>query len=347
MIKNDSPTVSVIIPAWNEKDYIEHVIYRFQNSTYQNIIEIIVGDGGSTDGTQDIVRTLMQSDERIKLIDNPKRIQSAALNLMIDIAKGEVIVRADAHCIYSENYVESCIETLKRTSSVCVGGAQRFVATNNVQAGISLAVRSLVGSGNAKYRDEKYNGYADTVFLGCFLKSALEKTGGFRTDVGVNEDTEMNIRILKSFPNGIYISSDIEVYYFPRSSLKLLWTQYYRYGISRVKTRRLHKDMVQSRSSLPFFTLLFLIVGVLIETALFDSRAFVGVVIPLFLLIFILSSVKIVLSTARSFKTDIWRTDSKPPNVFTRFIYTFSSAITLNIAHAVGYGAHLFFKKEI
>lgn len=347
MIKNDSPTVSVIIPAWNEKDYIEHVISRFQNSTYQNIIEIIVGDGGSTDGTQDIVRKMMQSDERIKLIDNPKRIQSAALNLMIDVAEGEVIVRADAHCIYSETYVESCVETLKRTSSVCVGGAQRFVATNNVQAGISLAVRSIVGSGNAKYRDEKYNGYADTVFLGCFLKSALEKTGGFRTDVGVNEDTEMNIRILKNFPNGIYISSDIEVYYFPRNTLKLLWIQYYRYGISRVKTRRLHKDRVQSRSSLPFFTLLFLLIGILIETLLFDSVIFVGVIIPLFLLTFIMSSAKIVLSTTSFFKTDIWRSESEPPGLFTRFVYTLVCAVTLNLAHAIGYGAHLLLRKEI
>lgn len=347
MIKNDSPTVSVIIPAWNEKDYIEHVISRFQNSTYQNIIEIIVGDGGSTDGTQDIVRKLMRSDERIKLIDNPKRIQSAALNLMIDIAKGEVIVRADAHCIYSGNYVESCVETLKRTSSVCVGGAQRFVATNNVQAGISLAVRSLVGSGNAKYRDKNYNGYADTVFLGCFLKSALEKTGGFRTDVGVNEDTEMNIRILKNFPNGIYISSDIEVYYFPRNTLKSLWIQYYRYGISRVKTRRLHKDMVQPRSSLPFFTLLFISIGLVLETVLFDTMVVSGIIIPLFLLVFILSSAKIVLSTASFFKTEIWRSETNAPGIITRFFYTLLCAFTLNLAHAIGYGAHLFFKKEI
>jgi len=53
MISN--PTVTIAIPAYNEAAHIESVITGFLNQQYPGLVEILIADGGSTDGTQDIV----------------------------------------------------------------------------------------------------------------------------------------------------------------------------------------------------------------------------------------------------------------------------------------------------
>lgn len=345
MITTEQPTVTVIIPTFNEERYIAGVIRSFQQSTYSNIVEILVGDGRSTDRTRDLVNELAQHDARIKLIDNPDKIQSAALNLMITQAQGEVLVRADAHCEYDTHYVEACVQAMKESGAVCVGGAQRFVAENAVQAGISLAVRTVVGSGNARYRDKHYDGPAETVFLGCFLRAIFAKTGLFRTDMLVNEDAELNIRILKHFPNGIHISSDVKVWYYPRSSYKSLWVQYFRYGTGRVKTRNLHQGEGGIRAAIPFITLITLVVLTVGEFLISGSVTYsTGILIAMFLFILMVSG-RVTLQTKATFSGEIWRGDAEHiPSFFSRWMHTLATSITFNVAHALGFAWQLFFK---
>ena len=107
-------------------------------------------------------------------------------------------MRADAHAIYDENYVNQCLEMLKCTGSWNVGGHQRFIASNYVQAGIALAVLSPLGSGGAKYRNTSYSGPTETVFLGCFLTENLKKLSGYQ-NLPVGEDSELNMRIDQVF----------------------------------------------------------------------------------------------------------------------------------------------------
>jgi succinoglycan biosynthesis protein ExoA len=342
MLKSEFPAISVIIPAWNEAGYIAGVIAVFQQTAYPNILEILVADGGSTDGTQEIVQAISGSDPRVRLLHNTDRIQSAALNLMITEARGEVILRADAHCEYDDDYVEACIGALRSSGSVSVGGAQRFVATNAVQAGTSLIVRTVLGSGNARYRRHNYNGYAETVFLGCYLKQVFDEVGLFSTEVHPNEDTEMNIRILKKWPNGVYISSTIRTWYFPRSTFKGLWNQYFAYGRARVKTRARHKRMAGLRASVPFLFLMGILTLWAIEPALLDSSRYgKGILVGLGA-VFLGTAGWITWSTRRVFAREIWRSPEPPPGMFTRFTYAFLSGILMNLAHAVGYAVQFF-----
>lgn len=340
----ESPRVTVIIPALNEANHIRHVIDAIRNGTYSNVIEILVADGGSSDGTQQIVSDIQSTDPRVKLLHNPDRVQSAALNLMIPIAKGDVLVRADAHCIYSDNYIEQCVRVMRETGCVSVGGAQRFVAQNHIQTGIALAVRTFVGSGYAKYRDETYSGTAETVFLGCFRKDVFEKVGLFRTDVHPNEDTEMNLRILNAFPDGIYVSESIRVWYFSRSSLSALWKQYFKYGEGVVKTGLIHGIPHGRRASIPFKCLAITILGTLFEWLVFGSAYFVSITIPLLLAIILVSSIQIMIKTRNVFETDIWKSDNPSPTVVSRVFWTVTTAILLNTAHAVGFGTKLMSK---
>ena len=342
MLKSDIPTISVIIPAWNESGHIEDVIRVFQRTSYPNILEILVADGGSTDGTQDIVTQISAVDPRVKLLHNPDRIQSAALNLMITEARGEVILRADAHCEYDDDYVEACIEALRSSGSVSVGGAQRFVATNAVQAGTSLIVRTILGSGNARYRRHNYDGYAETVFLGCYLKQVFDEVGLFSTEVHPNEDTEMNIRILKKWPNGVYISSTIRTWYFPRSTFGGLWNQYFAYGRARVKTRARHRRMAGLRASVPFLFLMGILLFLAGELALTGSSRYS---LSLFMLmggVFAGTAGWISWTTRRTFGQEIWRSQEPPPGLLTRILFAFLTGLTLNVAHAAGYAVQFF-----
>ena len=68
------PGVSIAIPTYNEAEYIEKLIYFFIKNTYANIQEILIADGGSTDGTQNIVREIMRKNSQVKLINNPYKI---------------------------------------------------------------------------------------------------------------------------------------------------------------------------------------------------------------------------------------------------------------------------------
>lgn len=258
------PTLTVAIPALNEEKYIKSVIDSFRLNNYSNIVEIIVADGGSSDKTVRIVEEISKEDSRVKLIHNPERFQSFALNHMLAVAKGELFLRADAHAIYSEDYVETSIEALIESKSLNAGGAQRYIAETVFEYAVKLSTQSNFGSGGAQYKNNTYSGYADTVFLGCYYTKILKKIGGFATDVGVNEDFEMNYRLSLLQENAVYISSNIKVHYKPRNNFKSLIKQYYRYGISKCLFYKKH-HILSFRQVLPITisTILILILALL------------------------------------------------------------------------------------
>ncbi|MFO5470118.1 MAG: glycosyltransferase family 2 protein, partial [Dolichospermum sp.] len=232
----DNPTLTVAIPAYNEVANIERIVREFLSTAYPNLIDVFVADGGSTDGTQDIIKNLALEDARVKLLHNPLKVQSAGLNLILQECTGDIFLRADAHSDYAPDYIERCVEALLESNALNVGGAQRFAAKTPFQAGIALSSKSILGSGGAKYRDSNYNGYVDTVYLGCFWKKALAEVSGYSTEATANEDAELNQKLLKKDQNAIYISSKIRVWYYPRKTWKSLYIQYFKYGRGRYLT---------------------------------------------------------------------------------------------------------------
>lgn len=332
------PSVTIAIPTFNEEFYISGVLDAFLKSKYSNIIELFVGDGMSTDKTQEIVKEYSKKDSRIKLIENKKRIQSEALNLILMVAKGDLFLRADAHCVYDEKYVEKCVEAFLKSEAYNVGGAQRFISKQLFQSGISIAVRSPLGSGGANYRDEEFSGYSETVFLGCFRTDILKKVGGYKTDQITNEDMELNFRLNKLKKNAVYISSDIKVFYYPRNSANKLFWQYFKYGKGRFLTQIKHLDSKNIRGILPFIFLVFLILITLISV----STGFYLLLFPLLFTIFILfvgEAIRINAKFYRKFNDEIWKGDKeKIPGIISRIIATFTSFIIMIFAHSFGFG---------
>lgn len=247
------PRVTVAMPAYNEEKYIEACIASVQAQDYpKDRIEILVADGRSTDRTREILAQLAAHDPRIRVIDNPERLQAAGLGRLVKQAQGDVIVRMDVHCEYAPDYVRKCVETLERTGADNVGGAQRAKAKSLFQRALCAALASPLGVGGAKYRSADAEGFVDTVFLGAFRRRVFETVGLWDPKAITNEDAELNQRILD---NGgqIYLSRDIVVHYFPRDTFKALAKQYFKYGRGRARTLLKLGTFPTLRPLLPFF----------------------------------------------------------------------------------------------
>jgi succinoglycan biosynthesis protein ExoA len=231
-----TPLVTIAMPAFNEEHYIEACIRSVQAQDYpKDRIEILIADGRSTDRTREILAELAKADPRIKVIDNPDRLQAAGLNQLIKAARGEIVVRMDVHCEYASSYVRTCVEKLAATGADNVGGAQRAKAKTTFQRALCAALTSPVGVGGARYRDATAEGFVDTVFLGAFKKAVFERIGLYDPRAITNEDAELNQRLLET-GGKIFLSRDIEVHYYPRDSFQTLAKQYWKYGRGRART---------------------------------------------------------------------------------------------------------------
>jgi succinoglycan biosynthesis protein ExoA len=259
------PFVTIAMPCFNEEAYIEACIASVQAQDYaRDRIEILVADGRSTDRTRDVLAELATFDPRIRVIDNPDRLQAAGMNRIIAAAKGDLIVRMDVHCEYAPSYVRTCVDVMQRTGADNVGGAQRARARSRFQRALCAALDSPLAVGGAAYRSPDREGYVDTVFLGAFRRGVFEQVGVYDPRAVTNEDAELNQRLLAS-GGRIYLSRDIEVHYYPRDSFRALARQYFKYGQGRARTLLKHRRLPTVRPLVPFF--LVVAGGVLIVTS--------------------------------------------------------------------------------
>jgi hypothetical protein len=264
---------------------------------------------------------------------------------MIEKAQGDVFLRVDGHCLYQENYLEKNIEVFLDTGAKNVGGSQRYVAKNAVQAGTSLAVKSFLGNGGAKYMDETYEGYADTVFLGCFWTKDLREIGGFNTNNITNQDSELNLRIIENYGESIFVSPKIESWYYPRDSYKKLFKQYFRYGRGRFLTKVQHPKLTPVRGLLPFLFICFLGVYAIFDVLTPQNYFFVSF-LSLLVGVLLIESMRTVLKSTQKFKDEIWQADSKLPSFISRWTNTVVSIVTMQVAHFNGF-LYQFIKRVI
>lgn len=234
------PTVTVLIPTYMEARHLDATLASIEAQDYSGIVQVLVVDGGSTDGTPEIARS-----RGATVLQNPRRIQAAALNVGLASASGEVIVRVDGHCLLESDYVSCCIDALEKTGAAMVGGAMRPVAEGWLQEGIAAAMSSPFGAGPARFHTGGDAGWVDTVYLGSFRRDDALTVGGYAEDVGVNEDAEFAIRM--GHRGGVWFDPAIRSSYEPRSDLLAVARQFWRYGLSRAATARRHPRSVSPR----------------------------------------------------------------------------------------------------
>ncbi len=281
-----NPGVSVILPILNEERDLSDCISAILQQKYDGKLEVILALGPSTDNTNQIAKSLAQSDSRIKLVDNPTGKTAAALNLAIAAASFEIICRIDGHAEISDSYIKTAVEIMDQTGAVNVGGLMNAAAAGGFQSVVARAMRSRIGVGASKFHTGGAAGEADTVYLGTFKKSAILQVGGFDEKYIRAQDWELNHRLRL---NGglIWFDPRLVVTYRPRDTFGKLAKQYFEYGRWRRAVSRKHQGTVNYRYLAPpialVINLLSLILGLSLSTIFF---------IPLitYLLIIILSS---------------------------------------------------------
>src|SRR3546814_443185 len=121
--------ILVVIPCLNEAANIERLLRQLSRGRGEMDLRIVVADGGSVDGTRDIVRTLTAEIPDLVLIENPKRLQSAAINLAVErFGEGrDYLIRIDAHGDYPDDYCWMLIaEALALQADSVVVGMKTF-----------------------------------------------------------------------------------------------------------------------------------------------------------------------------------------------------------------------------
>lgn len=272
-----TPFVSIIIPCRNEKAFIAACLDSLLVTTYPSErLEIIVADGMSDDGTAEILGRYAASHANIRVLNNPRRITPAGLNVAILAARGDVIVRVDAHSVYPTSYVLQLVGWLQRSGADNVGGLwiTEPGGTSAIARAVAVVLSHPAGVGNAHFRiGATEPRWVDTVPFGCFRRDVFDRVGLFDEDLIRNQDDEFNVRILRA-GGRILLVPDVVCHYTARDSLGKLWVMYEQYGYFKPLVIRKTSTIVTWRQLIPPL-LVMAIVGSLI-LPLFSERLWVA-----------------------------------------------------------------------
>lgn len=254
------PFVSVVMPIRNEAGAIVASLRAVLDQEYpQELYEVIVADGMSTDNTRNLVRETSLGRD-VQIVDNPRQIAPTALNAAIRLARGEVIIRVDGHCIVRPDYVRNCVELLRERACAGVGGPVETIGKTPWAEAIAAAMSSRFGVGGSAFRTiQDREIWAETIPFPAYKRRVFAEVGLYDEELVRNQDDEFNSRIRKA-GGRLLLSPALQSEYFSRGTLRSLWRQYYQYGVWKVRVLQKHPRQMAVRHFLPaiFVTLLLL-----------------------------------------------------------------------------------------
>jgi succinoglycan biosynthesis protein ExoA len=260
-----SGDVAIVIPVLNEARHIGVVLQAMRPQERSRVRQLIVVDGGSTDSTRDIVLQAAKQDSRISLLPNPKRLQSAAMNLAAAAASPAVrfLVRVDAHAGYPPDFVSDLLTAQAQSEAQSVVNRLYSKGTSCFQRAVAAASNSKFGTGGAAHRIGSKDGFVDHGHHALFDRDWFIKAGGYDETFSANEDAEFDVR-LRQEGGKIWFTSGAVVEYYPRDSVRALSRQYYRYGAGRARTTRKHAERLRLRQVIPPLLTIILLLSVLL-----------------------------------------------------------------------------------
>lgn len=258
------PPVCVILPVLDEYDAIDACLGSLEHQDYEGRLEVVVADGGSTDGTLDRLREWADRWPAVRIFDNPDRVQSMGLWRAALSTSAEVLIRADAHTTYASDYVSRSVESLASTDAVAVGGPLRPVVGSGFARSVGIAMTNPLGVGPARFHSDSAGGSVDTVYLGAFRREDFLAIGGMRTlPSRVAEDADLYFR-WRRLGRSVLLDPEIQSEYTPRGTPRALWRQFFRYGVGKADMLMVNGEFPSPRPLAP----LGLVVGMLAGIAL-------------------------------------------------------------------------------
>jgi succinoglycan biosynthesis protein ExoA len=246
----EAPRLLVVIPCLNEEAHLPGLLDTLLADPMAEHALIVAADGGSTDRSIEIIEARAAADPRVRLLRNPKRLQSAGVNLAAATygAGTEYLVRVDAHAGYPEDYltrlVQACEESAADSVTVSMRAASH--AGSCFQAAAAAAQNSVLGTGGSPHRAGGGRKWVDHGHHALFKTAAFRSVGGYDESFSHNEDAELDAR-LAAEGGRILLAADILIDYYPRTSALALARQYFKFGRGRARMLLRHRKLPKLR----------------------------------------------------------------------------------------------------
>jgi glycosyltransferase involved in cell wall biosynthesis/SAM-dependent methyltransferase len=243
--------ISVVAPMYNEADHVASVVSDLAAQDFDGEIELIVADGGSTDGS--VARLRAACEEHglaVTVLDNPERYVSHGLNRCVRAATGDLIARVDCHSRYPADYLRRCAIAAEETGAANVGGIFLPAGRTATERAVACAMDSPFGGIHWTRHAGCARVEVDTVPYGAFRPEAFERAGLFDETLVRNQDDEFNLR-LRLAGGRIVQDSSIKIEYIPRGSFAAVFRQYFEYGLWKPAVMRKHGRATSARSLVP------------------------------------------------------------------------------------------------
>lgn len=250
--------ITVVCPVYNEERYIAGILEMFIAWDYPRK-ELLIIDGGSSDGTTRIVESYVRSYPSIRLLSNPDRYVPFALNKAIRESSGDPVIRLDAHTEYAPNYFNSVIHAFDKSKADIVGGPMRVKMDTPFRNAVAIATSTPFGIGDSSFHYENLEGFVDSVYLGAWRRAIFKEVGYFDEQLYRNQDDEFHYRA-KAYGKKIYQDPAIKSYYTPRGDFSSLFRQYYQYGLFKPLVLRKVSSGVRFRHLVPSGFILYLLI---------------------------------------------------------------------------------------
>ena len=259
--------MSVIVPCRDEERYIGPCLDSIIASDYpQERLEVLVADGRSRDGTRDIVTRYATQHVMIRLLDNPAQITPTGLNAGLRAARGDVIMRMDAHVVYPPSYIPRLVAALLESGADNVGGIIATLPADStpVARAIAAALSHPFGVGTSYFRiGVGKRRWVDNVAFGCWRRETFSRIGLFDEAMIRNQDDEFNFRLLRAGGRVVLVPGIVSHYY-ARASLRQLARMYFQYGYFKPLVAAKIGKVMTVRQLVPgLFTLTLLVLGLL------------------------------------------------------------------------------------
>src|SRR4051812_36456426 len=260
------PPVSAVLTVLNEERHLRDAVASVLEQDYPGELEVVLALGPSRDRTAEVANELAAEDPRIHCVPNPSGRTPDGLNKALAISKHPIVARVDGHAELPPHYLRTAVETLQRTGAVNVGGLMWAEGRTDFERAVARAMTSRFGVGNAPFHVGGEEGPADTVYLGVFLREALEGVGGYDEAFTRAQDWEMNYRLRRA-GGLIWFTPALRVSYRPRGTVSSLARQYYNYGRWRSEVMRQHPDTVNLRYLAAPLALIAFVTGLMLGVA--------------------------------------------------------------------------------
>jgi succinoglycan biosynthesis protein ExoA len=245
----ETDLVSVIVPARNEERSIGTTLEALRAQDYRNL-QIIVVDGGSTDGTVAVVERHMAEDPRVELLHNPRGITPVALNVALAAARGPWLVRMDAHATVDPTYVGAAVTRLREGGWGGVGGRKDGVGRTPAGRAIATALGSPFGVGGSVYHHGVREQEVDHIPFGAYPTALARELGGWDERLMTNQDFEFDYRLRRSGARLLFDPA-LRIDWQSKQGMREFYQQYRRYGRGKVDVALLHPSSLRPRHLLP------------------------------------------------------------------------------------------------